>query len=392
LFFLGLVLIGSPGPAAAKPSGMFASGPYLDISPITQGWQPSTVTAIVQSHDGYLWLGTYNGLMRYDGVRFTLFDSGNTPGLKNSRVTSLYEDSSGAMWIGHETGELSRLVDGNFEPVPLTDPWPGGAIEAINTDENNDLWLVNASGVLFRLRDKQTEHPPGGGSPTRKTVLTRVRSGQLWITANGQVATLEKAGPAAFRFNGTEQTDFYEAILPAREGGVWAVINGSVRRFREGRWEMQVSDCPGSQTPVTTLLETRTGTLLIGTLNEGLFVIPPGMQPLHFSRTNGLSHDWVRALREDQEGTVWIGTGAGLDTLRVRKVKMLNPPDSWQGRAVLSFAARADGSAWIGTEGAGLYQYADGRWTAYNESNGLANLFVWSVLATQRGDLLVGTW
>src|SRR6266446_632863 len=92
--FLGVILLGSSGHAApVKPAGLFASGPYLDISPITQGWQPSTVTAVVQAHDGYLWLGTYNGLMRYDGVRFTLFDSGNTAGLKNSRVTSLYEDA-----------------------------------------------------------------------------------------------------------------------------------------------------------------------------------------------------------------------------------------------------------------------------------------------------------
>src|SRR2546427_2754996 len=330
--------------------------------------------------------------MRYDGVRFTLFDSGNTAGLKNSRVTSLFEDTRGALWIGHETGELSRFADGHFEAIPLADPWPGGPIEAINVDENNDLWLVNASGVLFRLRDGQTAQPPGGGSATRKFVLTRAGTGQFWITANGQAATLEHAGPAPFRFNGTEQSDFYQAILPAREGGVWAVINGSVKKFREGRWELQVTNCPGAQTPVNALLETRTGMLLIGTLNEGLFVLPPGAPPLHFSRTNGLSHDWVRSLCEDQEGTIWIGTGASLDTLRIRRIKMLNPPDNWQGRAVLSFAARGDGSAWIGTEGAGLYQYADGQWTVHNESSGLVNLFVWSVLATQRGDLFVGTW
>ena len=116
---------------------------------------------------------------------------------------------------------------------------------------------------------------------------------------------------------------------------------------------MEVNDFPGAQSPVTTLLETRRGALLAGTLNEGLFVLPPGAPPLHFSRTNGLSHDWVHSLCEDHEGNIWIGTGAGLDTLRVRKVKMLNPPDAWQGRAVLSFAARPDGSAWLGTEGAG---------------------------------------
>jgi len=139
---------------------MFSSGPYLDLSPITQGWQPSTVTAILQSHDGYLWLGTYNGLMRYDGVRFTLFDSGNTAALKNSRVTSLFEDTRGAIWIGHETGELSRFADGHFEAVPLADPWPGGPIEAINTDENNDLgWSMPAVSCSVCVTDKPLSRP-----------------------------------------------------------------------------------------------------------------------------------------------------------------------------------------------------------------------------------------
>src|SRR6185436_4183330 len=151
-------------------------------------------------------------------------------------------------------------------------------------------------------------------------------------------------------------------ILPARDGGFWTVVNGGLRRFRQGRWEMELNQFPGADTPVTAILETRGGGVLLGTLNDGLFVLTPGGAPLHFSRTNGLSHDWVRALCEDHEGNVWIGTGAGLDTLRPRRLKMFNAPDAWQGRAVLSLVAGADGSAWIGTEGAGLYHYAGGDW------------------------------
>ena len=124
--------------------------------------------------------------------------------------------------------------------------------------------------------------------------------------------------------------------------------------------------------------------LLAGTVRDGLYLLTPGAEPVHFSRNNGLSHDWVRSLCEDHEGNVWIGTGGGLDVLRPRKVKMLNPPDGWQGRAVLSFVVRPEGDAWIGTEGAGLYHFQGGRWTTFTETNGLANLFVWSVLETGR--------
>jgi len=363
-----------------------------EVSSIEQGWQPSTVTSLIQAESGYLWLGTYNGLLRYDGVRFTLYDSGNTEGLQNSRITSLYEDHQQVLWIGHETGELTRFSQGEFQPVHLNPTWPGGAIETISADENNDLWLVNANGVLFRLRDGLVREVPGGGSATRKAILTRTKTGQLWITANGKVAALERGEPVPFQLKGAAQTDFYQGVLPSRDGGIWAAINGSLKKFDGVSGALEITNYPGAQNPVTSWLETEGGTLLVGTLNAGLFVFPPDGQASHFSRTNGLSHDWVRSLCEDHEGNIWIGTGFGLDTLRVRNIKMLNPPDGWQGRAVLSFAARSDGSTWVGSEGAGLYSYKVNQWKRYDESNGLVNLFVWSVLATKRGDLFVGTW
>src|SRR5207302_2705702 len=103
--------------------------------------------------DGYLWLGTYTALLRFDGARVVVFDSSNTPGLQNSRVTSLYEDPAGALWIGHETGELTRLTAGEFQPVRLPSRWPGGAVEAISADEKGELWLLTDTGSLVRLRD-----------------------------------------------------------------------------------------------------------------------------------------------------------------------------------------------------------------------------------------------
>ena len=363
----------------------------FDIWPVEAGWQPNTVTVVIQSSAGYIWLGTYNGLVRFDGVRPTVFNSGNTPGLKNSRITSLYEDAEHAIWVGHETGELTRYFGGEFQPITMAANWPGGAIEAINKDENQDLWLLNDRGILFRLRDGRVVECPGGGSASRKVLLTRGSSGQLWMAANGQAATLERGRTVPFRFDQTNDADFCQAVLPSRSGGLWAVINGSLRKFQEGRWETDLGEFPGAQS-ITALLETRSDVLIAGTLNQGLYVIAPGMTPQHFTRTNGLSHDWVRSLWEDHEGNIWIGTGAGLDTLRARRLRMLNAPDGWQGRAVLSVAARPDGSAWIGTEGAGLYRHVAGEWARFDDSHGLQNLFIWSVLATRRGELFVGSW
>ena len=88
-------------------------------------WEQGTVPAMLQSREGYLWLGTYHGLVRFDGVRYQVFDASNAPGLTNGVITSLYEDGQGALWIGHETGDLTRLSAGVFQAVKLgaSAPW-----------------------------------------------------------------------------------------------------------------------------------------------------------------------------------------------------------------------------------------------------------------------------
>jgi len=380
----GLELRAAPGTGTSQFS--------FDVWQVGEGLEQNPVTAVVQSRDGYLWLGTYTGLLRFDGVRVTVFDSATTPGLLNSRVTSLYEDRDGVLWIGHESGELTRLSGGEFRPMGRAHGWVGGTLEAISMDENGDLWLLNDNGLLFRPRDGQVLEVPGGRSGSRKASLSREPDGKLWIAANGNVTTLDQGQLVPFRFEGTQGTNFFERVVPARDGGLWVMGNGRLRKWREGRWATDLGDCPCEQGFVTELLETRSGMLLAGTVRDGLYLLTPGAEPVHFTRNNGLSHDWVRSLCEDHEGNIWIGTGGGLDVLRPRKVKMLNPPDDWQGRAVLSFVVRPEGDAWIGTEGAGLYHFEGDRWTSFTEASGLANLFVWSVLETRRHEILVGTW
>ena len=353
--------------------------------------QQNPTTAIVQTRDGYLWLGTYHGLIRFDGVRSTVFDSDNAPGLQNGLVTSLFMSADGALWIGHETGQLTRLADGAFQPINLGRAWPGGTVESITADEVGDLWLLNDSGLLFRVRDGRTATVPGGASPTRKVAIVRSSSGKLWIVCNGRVSTLENGTVVPYPLGLADSNDYFERVLPSRDGGLWLLGNQRLRKWNKGRWTGEFKGGPPSPGSVSVLLETRAGMLLAGTLRNGLYLFNPDGQVFHFSRTNGLSHDWVRALCEDREGNVWLGTATGLDGLRPRKVQMLSAPDAFQGCGVLSFWVDQN-EAWVGTEGAGLYHYQSGRWSSFTESSGISNLFVWSVLETRRKDLYVGTW
>src|SRR5262249_17392094 len=146
--FLSAVFLCRAGPGSSSSS-------YFQIGPAQSGWPESAVTCIVQSRQGYLWLGTYHGLLRFDGVRFTPFSSGNTP-LDNGLITALREDSQGTLWIGHETGQATCFRNDRFEPVVLSNSWPGGVVEAIVTDQQDDVWLLNDTGWLYRVRDAKT--------------------------------------------------------------------------------------------------------------------------------------------------------------------------------------------------------------------------------------------
>src|SRR4029079_14217410 len=115
-----------------------------------EGLPHNSVTAICQTRDGYLWAGTYDGLARFDGVSFTVFQNANTPAMRSSRVTSLFEDDAGDLWIGYETGELTRARDGEFHDVEINPGWENRRIVGIAADRAGDVWLLNEEGRLAR--------------------------------------------------------------------------------------------------------------------------------------------------------------------------------------------------------------------------------------------------
>ena len=365
--------------------------PY-EIWQADKSWEQGAVTSIVQTHDGYLWLGTYHGLVRFDGVRVSVFDASNTrAGLVNGVITSLYEDLFGVLWIGHETGQLTRFADGQFTPTGLPEG-QHGVIEAIASDEIGDLWVLYNTGKLFRVRDGLPVEVPGGASDTRKVSMARAKNGQIWLVANGAVSTLQQGHLAPCLFVSGDTNVFFERVAPAQDGGMWLVGNAQLRKCRQGRLAPAFPIEPSAPGAVTTLMETRSGELLVGSLRDGLYRLSPGGQSEHFGRSEGLSHNWVRSVCEDHEGNIWIGTGAGFDGLRPRKVQMLEAQDRWQGYLVLSFAVEPGGSAWVGTEGAGLYRYEGQQWSRFTVTNGIGNPYIWSVLETKAGVLYVGTF
>jgi signal transduction histidine kinase/ligand-binding sensor domain-containing protein len=382
LFLSGLSLCAAP----ALPSF------FIRTWQTQEGLPHNAVTAILQTHDGYLWLGTYDGLARFDGASFTVFDNNSTPEMSSSRVISLFEDNAGTLWIGHETGELTRYRDGHFHSVQFNPSWESRKVIGIGAGPTGDIWALNSEGRIAGLNGEIISGPNAGTS-TAEGLLFPDRHGALSMMYGGEIFRLDRKQLVSMTHD-PQELGYIEAICPSHDGAFWIISNGRIRKWNGQDWTDDLGPCPWpAQSSVTTLIETRSGCVAVGTLAQGLYLVFPHRGVLHYNRSNGFPHDWVRSLCEDREGTLWAGTGsAGLVALRAGKVTTVDPPDHWLGSVVLSVAAAHDGALWIGTEGAGLYRFQDGDWARFGETNGLSNLFVWSVSEDAQGRLWAGTW
>ena len=365
---------------------------------VVRAWQTedgvpdNRVTAVVQTRDGYIWLGTLGGLARFDGAHFTVYDGSNTGGLLTSPVTSLFEDTRGELWIGCETGELVRYdVQEGFHQVPLAGTWTDRKIFGISEDEAGDLWLVNSEGELMRVKDGRISSPPKGR--TTGTLVEFARSGNsFWIVRNGAASRIQNGQPTAFHVEERQEIEYVQGIGPAHDGGIWVANNGRIRKWRDRKWVEDRGPAPWVFAPLTSLMETSSGAVVAGTSEDGLFMLLPNRAIIRFGLSTGVPK-WIRTLSEDREGNIWAGTGSrGLVMLRRSNLRTLSPPDHWNGCAVLSVCPGSNGGLWAGTDGAGVYHFRDGNWTNYFKESALPNYYVWSVVADAEGRLWTATW
>jgi len=387
-----LMLVGAFGQTGANlatvpPELNFA----IEIRNTDTGLPQNNATAVLQTQRGYIWVGTYNGIAQFDGVRFRVFNSSNTKGLANSRITCLRENADGTIWIGHETGEVSRHAAETFTALQLPAHWSDAPIKDFATDEHDDTWVVNQLGEALRLRDGLIVKPTAlmGANPFLNPSTIKDAQNRAYVVRNGVVARLTAEGYQPVNFGDPSERPYYAGLTPARDDSWWVVGEARLRKWNGTDWNADLGDFSWMDASVMTMLETSSGQLLVGTQQRGLFIFDPVTAAWsNLCRTNGLPQDWVCSLAEDSEKNLWVGTAGGLALLRQRKVTMQNPPDNWEGRPVHGLTRAQDGSIWAASEGAGIYRLHNGAWSHFN----LDNLYVWSVLEDSQQRMWAGTW
>jgi len=363
----------------------------IDVWQTSDGLPGNTVTAIAQTVDGYLWIGTINGLVRFDGVRFKVYDE-DLP-LPSRRVSCLLAAADGTLWAGMGGGLLS-LRDGVFRAWTSESGLPHDTVTGLVEDGNGEVWVATLGG-LARWDGARFRTPPGGvAQGTRVSAVLIDERDELWTLVDDQLMRFNEEGwlirpelgdPSSF-------TSVFAAAAGA-SGRVWfGGANSYVGALEEDTVHVY-HEQPGQLLgAIWALCETRQGDLWVGTAADGLRRLRDGRFE-SITTQEGLSDNSVQCLFEDREGSLWVGTvSGGLNRLRARRVTTLTTRDGLAHNVVMSLAEDAEGTLWIASNCGGLSTLRDGVLAPHHASYLLDNECIWSLLATGDGSLWVGTW
>jgi ligand-binding sensor domain-containing protein/signal transduction histidine kinase len=336
---------------------------------VQHGLPENQVTCLTQTRDGYLWVGTQDGLARFDGVRFVNF--GLRDGLHDTWITALLQDREGSLWVGTHEGGLSCWRGGQCQNYDLKAGLPSLAINQLAEDSEGRLWVSTWGGLALRQGDRFVR-PELAGLPDHLrsrgvTVLRCGRDGRLWFSIPGDTLwqmqggkcspAIEASSPAAARQS-------RNSIWEDRAGRLWLGAGGNQLLCRDGtNWtEFHIQPGPGYRA-LGCLAEDANGTIWAGSALDGLYCVRSNRLE-HFTTTDGLSENSIACLLADREGNLWVGTGDGLNRLTRKTVHAFGSNEGLTRAKVRGVAEVSPGELWVGTMGGGLFRWQGDRFTS----------------------------
>lgn len=365
----------------------------IELWDSAKGLPQNTVNGLVQTDDGYLWCATQEGLVRFDGVGFAVFDRLNVPGLKVGYFTCLSKSRSGNLVAGTFREGVYVLGSDGLRPIRYNDVLKDAVVNSVLQTSDGAVWAGTERG-LFRFSEEGVRrYGTGDGLPDANVLaLAQGSDGAVWVgTAERGIARARDGGLGRFEVLATEYRGV-SCFAPARDGGMWAGAGRDLYRVSGEKAAERRMETESDDNAVRAVHEDPDGTLWVGVQNGGVWRVS-GEEVRRFTTEDGLSSNFTLSMLRDAEGNCWVGTsGAGLNQIRPRKVQSISKGEGLSHQAIWTVMQSRDGSLWTGTIGGGVCRLApDGKTTAYGLGDGLTSMITTALCETKDGSIWVGT-
>jgi len=348
----------------------FALNPALDVSQYAhtawkfrEGFSTGRIRAIIQTPDGYLWLGTDFGLLRFDGVRAVPWQPPEGQHLPDNSIRELLAARDGTLWIG----TLKGLASWNGGKLTAYPELAGRHVDALI--EDRDVWAGGSvpTGRLCAIQKSGVQCYGDDGSlgPAVES-LYEDSEGNVWAGAATGLWRW-KPGPPK-HYLGSGPLTSRQALIEGDKGALLIAATSGISQLVDGQIEQFPVPVAARRFTNSRLFRDRDGGLSIGSLGGGLEHVHEGRTDL-FTQTDGLSANGVEHIFEDRERNIWVATLGGLDRFRDVSVVTLSVKQGWSSDAVGPILADRDGSVWLGTAD-GLNRWKKGQITIPSTGTG----------------------
>jgi len=358
----------------------------------TNGLPHNTAQSITQTPDGYIWVATWEGLARFNGREWKVFDRNLIPGLSDNGIRALLAARNGRLWVGSARDGLFSYFNGQWAAIPYENVPGQSQITSLFEDRDGKIWIAAASQTIMSLEpDGSLKRYPMRLPDAMNSALgfEQDTDGNIWLATRVGLAKLVKDHFELVSVF-SKPVKSVAALAKDIDGSLLAVTDQGLFKQRESQFlPVQGGEELGSKHQVESILVESANRIMFGTQSEGLFCLCEGKLD-HFDTKNGLVNNRIAALFLDQEKSLWIGTNLGVTRIRTGQITRYARHNGLSDDYVRAVLKDNDGSTWVGTS-AGLNHIQNNQIQQWGRAQGLSSDSVYSLMQRKPGELWIGT-
>lgn len=330
---------------------------HFDNYSVKEGLAQSSVYAIDQDKEGFVWMGTASGLSRFDGKQIINYTTED--GLADGAVKAIYIDTLGAIWLGHVDGGITRLYQDKVEMLFSM----SADITSIASDDEGNLWVSSFGEGVIKITNPYAE---------------------------------DKSAISFKQYKGQEGlSDIVFQVVKIKNGNIYFVTDVGVKNYNYQKNDFsfyKVSNMP-AYFQITCMFESANEDQWFGSYNGGLYHYKKSVEKLRiYDALDGLASNWVSTINEDSKGNIWVGTwGGGVSKIYDDKLLIINKDQGLRDNHIRCIKEDREGNVLFGTKETGLLVYKGDQFISYGIQNGLINEQVWAILTDEKGQDWFGT-